>query len=131
MVTISQGQCRLGLNTQTICPLPLANVLAKFCLNNQKIFREMCKNVISDAKNGHHFQRSRSFEVKSRDKMPLINSNIPTTFCSNKHNIFGEKSKNVISYPKNGRHFPRSMLFAVKFVDKVPLTPSNVPIKFR
>ena len=60
-----------------------------------------CKNVISDPKNGHHFPRSMSFEVKFTNKVPLTLSK----FCLNNQNTFGEKCKIVISDPKNGHHF--------------------------
>ena len=39
-----------------------------------------CKNVISDPKAGRHLARSRSFEVKFADNVPLTPSNLPTKF---------------------------------------------------
>ena len=60
----------------------------KFRWNNQNRFGEKCKNVSSDPENGCHFIRSRSFEVKFADKVPLSPSNVPTKFCSNNHNRF-------------------------------------------
>ena len=46
--------------------------------------------------NYHHFQRSRSFEVKFPDKVPLTPrwpSNIPTKFYWYKQNTIGENAK--------------------------------------
>ena len=76
-----------------MCPVPLANVATKFSFNNQKIFGEKCKNVISDTKNGRHFPRSRSFEVKFADRVPLTSSNAPTKFRMNIQNRLGEMCK--------------------------------------
>ena len=86
--------------------------------------------MISDPKNARHILRSRSFEVKFVDKVPLTPSNVPTTFRGDNQNKFGEKCESVILDSKNGRHSPRSRPFKVKFPDKVPLTPINVPTTF-
>ena len=85
--------------------------------------QEKCKNASSDPQNGHHFPRSRLFEVKFMDKMPLTSSNVSTQFRLNNQNRFWAKCKNVISDPSNGSHFPRSRSFDVKFI-----LPSSVGI---
>ena len=50
-----------------------SSAATKICWNNRNTcsFWEKCNNVISDLKNGHHFPRLRSFEVKFADKMPI------------------------------------------------------------
>ena len=88
---------------------------------------ERCKNVISGPKNGRHFPKSRSFEIKFADNMPLTLSKTPTKICWNDQNRFGGKCVNVILDPKNDRHFPRSRSFEVKFADNVFL-PSFIAI---
>ena len=70
--------------------------------------------MIPDPKNGRHLARSRSFEVKLVDKVPLTASNVPTKFRWNNQNTFGENYKHVISDLKKGRHFPRARLIEVK-----------------
>ena len=67
MATISPG-C-FEVKFVGMVPITASNIPAKFHSNNQKIFEEKCKNVISDPKNGHPLPRSRSFEVKSSDKV--------------------------------------------------------------
>ena len=52
-----------------------------------------CKNVIAHPENSCHFQRSRSFEVKFTDNVPLTTTNVPTKFRWNKPKRFGEKCK--------------------------------------
>ena len=43
--------------------------------------------------NGHHFPRSRSFEVIFPNKAPLTSRNVPSKFHWNKQDRFGEKCK--------------------------------------
>ena len=78
-------------------PLTTGNLPTNFCWNNQNRFGKMCKNVISDSKNGCHFPRSKSFEVKFAKKVPFTPINVPTMFGWNNQNRLGEKCKNVIS----------------------------------
>ena len=62
-------------------PLTPSSFPTKFRWNNQNTFGEMCKNAISDTKNGCHFPKSWLFEVKFAEKVPLTPSNVPTNFC--------------------------------------------------
>ena len=74
MASITLGQGRLNSNSWAKCPLPLAMSLPSSVQITKKGWEKGAKNVISDPKNGCHFQRSRSFEVKFTDKVPLTSS---------------------------------------------------------
>ena len=72
--------------------------------------KKKCKNAISDPKNGCHFPRSRLFEIKFVDKVPLTPGNVTTKFRWNNQNRLGEKGINVIFF-KNLKWLPfRGML---------------------
>ena len=54
-------------------------LLPSFVLITMKYFEKSAKNVISDPKNGCHFPRSRSFDVKFTDKVSFTPSNVQIT----------------------------------------------------
>ena len=55
--------------------------------------KKSAKKIISDPYNSRHLPRSRSFEVKFTDKVPLTPSNIPTKFLLKNQNRLGGKCK--------------------------------------
>ena len=63
-------------NSQTRCLLSLAGSLPSFVEIPQYE-----KNVISDPQNGRHFPRTRSFEVKFKDNVPLTLAISLPSFC--------------------------------------------------
>ena len=110
MAVTARVQGCLRSNLWKRCHLPLAKSLPSF-VGITKIDLKKSANCYFRPYNGGHFPRSRSFEVKSTDKVPLTPSYVPSTFRWNKKNRVGKKCKNAISDPKNGRHFPSSRLF--------------------
>ena len=91
MATISRGQGPLRSNSRTRCPLPLAMSLPSSVGMTKIDWEKSAKKWFQTLKNGHHFLKSRLFDVKFADKVPLTPSDVPTKFCFNNQNIFGEE----------------------------------------
>ena len=81
--------------------------------------QKKCKNAISDHQNGHHFPRSRSFQVKSRTTCPLPLATSLPSFIGITTIDLKKRAKmwfHTVKWPS----FPK-----VKFTDNVILTPSK------
>ena len=97
--TISQGHGRWRSNSRTRCPLPIRMSLPSFARITKIDLEKSAKSWFQTLKMAAIFPRSKSFEGKFTDKVPLTPNNAPAKFCSNNQNSFAVKCKNVISDP--------------------------------